>query len=290
MTSNRSTSGVWVAALALVLALSACRSKAPPVAAVLPAAPAKPSAAVEVPPAMEEEPAANEEPAEPAEPEKSATEPDSEPAAEPAAEGQVALVDDTATQLLRERLSPPKQPSVLPPAGSREPSGRTSGAVESLSVNLFKLPEAYLPKEPGLLPSERLKSPFAHPDLDLPPLAYARDPIRPDAPNLPEGPRAFVASPDSRRVPHIERFPRDAEPPVLPADDPSANASRGVITTALSLPAPVPAPPQLLSIPDPFENARAVELRDPPPDVDPPVVSHVRPTRPVLTPPPAPKP
>lgn len=279
--------GAWITCLALLLALCACRSKTPPVAAVLPAPSAKPAAAVEAP-QPEEEPAAKEEPAEPAEPEAPAETPKEEQAEEPAAEGQVALVDDTATQLLRERLSPPKQPTVSPPAGSREPSGREVGAVELLSLSLFKLPGADVSKEPGLLPSERLRTPFTHPALDVPPLAFAPDPVRPDVPKLPVGPRAFVASPDARRTPHIERFPRDAEPPVLPADDPSASASRGVITTALALPAPVPAPPQLLSIPDPFEHARAVELREPPPDADPPVASHVRPTRPVLTPPPAP--
>lgn len=276
----------------LLAGLSACRHRTPAVLSAGPKVRAKPTAPANPPPAPVEEPAAIEETTEPAEPaEVAKPEEPAEPVASPtAAAEEVALVDDTATQLLRERLSPPKQAPVLPPVGSREPSGRSAGPVDLLTLPLFKLPAADVPKEPGVLPSERLKTPFVHPALDLPPLAFARDPVRPDVPKLPLGPRAFVASPDSRRTPHIERFPRDPEPAVLPMDDPSAGVSRDVVTAALPLPPPVPAPTLFLAIPDPFVNARAVELKNPPPDADPPVASHVRPTRPVLTPPPPPKP
>jgi hypothetical protein len=117
------------------------------------------------------------------------------------------------------------------------------------------------------------------PVLDHPPLAADLSPTLPHPIHLLAGPRAWASSADPSYLP--PKGPSAGEAPSLTTDPTAELSCRLAITGAMPL-RDQPAPPLNLATPDPFAMARAVQLRQPLPEIDWPANSTQRPPLPPL--------
>jgi hypothetical protein len=194
-----------------------------------------------------------------------------------------AFPADSVGQMLKQRLTPPSQVSIplLPATSQSQP--QSLRAPDRLPVTLWHLPYAEFPRAPNVLADEQQRIAWHHAALDIPSLAAEVDPARPLIPQMPVSARAFVVSSEPNSVPSVPRPDRANESRPQVKDDPTATAAHRVIVAPLTPAQPVPPPLLRLSIPDPFAYLRPVQLRDAPPDNDPPAASLVRPARPTLS-------
>ena len=195
----------------------------------------------------------------------------------------LAVVSSMAeAQLLPERLVPPQQFTLPPLPSIEQPRSRPLIGADKISPHLWKLPWGAFPGTPVTVPHEQWSADWRRPVLDVPPLATETDPVRPTFVLQRFSPTSHVSSPDLRQVPKLDRFPVFVEPAIRTADDPTAPSVHGLLTTSVPLAAVKPVPLLRLAIPDPFEQLRAIQLSNPPPDVDTPQASQERPPLPKL--------
>lgn len=198
------------------------------------------------------------------------------------------LNSSAAAQLAQKDLVPPGTVAVPRLPISSGPQVRPAPAPERLPLRLWAWPNAEFAREATVPAGEKQRGPWRYPTVDAPALTAEARPATPAAIVLPASPPAFVTSANSEKLPHLPRFARDAELPPKQTDDPGAAAGYRALTAAQPLPTPTPVPLLKLSVPDPFAYLQAVELRNPPAEIDRPAVTLVKPQPPVLSPPPPP--
>jgi hypothetical protein len=185
-------------------------------------------------------------------------------------------------QFLSERLVPPQQFPIPASPMTAQPMPPRSFGAEKVRSHLWSLPFGPFPGAPTTLTHERLSADWRRPVLDFPTLASDSDPIRPGFPQQPVARPAFVSAPNPLQTPVLGRFSPSAEPAVRVMDDPSAGSAHVLLTMAVPLATPNPAPLLRLTIPDPFEQLRVIKLSSPPADIDGPDASQQRPPLPRL--------
>jgi hypothetical protein len=152
------------------------------------------------------------------------------------------------------------------------------------------LPPAVSQPATVIVQAERRSPQRGQAAIDRPPLAAEADPARPARPTWPPAPLAYAPSANPDAVPALRYVGLPVSDKVTPQDDPTAESGRAALLAGTSIPKPSPPPPLRLTIPDPFENARVVQLANPPAERDPPEPSFQRPQPPALPMPETPKP
>ncbi len=189
---------------------------------------------------------------------------------------------DDAGRLLADKLTPPREVPLSPTPFVREPRPRPSGMPDDLKRDVAKLPPAGSGAATVVVGDERRSPQRGEPALDRPPLAAEADPARPQRLLWPAAPLAYVSSANPDETPALRYVGLPTTEAVTPQEDPTADSTRAALLAGRSVPMPVPPPPLRLTIPDPFENARVVELANPPAERDPPEPSFQRPQPPSL--------
>jgi hypothetical protein len=143
------------------------------------------------------------------------------------------------------------------------------------------LPAPQTNPKPRPLPADKVRPPRAGPALDAPPVADAGALLpTPTRVRLPAVLPVAVASPDPAHVAVDSIAVRaSAADRAEVTDDPTAHEARRSVTAATPPLRNRPAPLLKLSIPDPSPLAGAPELKNPPPDEDPPVSAPGLPAR-----------
>jgi hypothetical protein len=192
-------------------------------------------------------------------------------------------VRGTAEGELREQLNPVHQSS--PPRSSAfvAPPPWNPATIFPVPVRSW-LPPAEAPERPSILPDEkRLAAPAPHVLQEFPLHAPIASPTA--SLFLPAAPLAQANSPDPARItvwiatgpaPEARSRPPNWDRPQL-ATDPTAAQSRDFALSSPSGLRETPLPFLRLNIPDPFEQIAIAELRNPPPEDDPPVTPFIRP-------------
>ncbi len=212
----------------------------------------------------------------------------SEPSGAPArataalAEGSFEFPADESGRLLAERLTPPRQLPLAPAPYVREPQPRPAGMPDDLRPHVAKLPPVVSGPATVVVGDERRTPQRRQAAMDRPPLAAEADPARPQRPLWPAAPLAYTPSANPDVAPALRYVGLPVAEAVTPQDDPSADVSRKALLSGTSIPAPAPPPFLRLTIPDPFETARVVQLANPPAERDPPEPSFQRPQPPPL--------
>lgn len=143
------------------------------------------------------------------------------------------------------------------------------------------LPLADVARQPRPVSGEaKVAMPVRSP-ADSPPLADIYMPQR-STPQLPAGPLAWAPSQDPAGLPERLLAARPDSARARMSTDPTLDASLARLLTAAPQARKTPAPFVRLSIPDPFENLTPLELRQPPPDTDPPAPAPSLAKRPTL--------
>jgi hypothetical protein len=154
----------------------------------------------------------------------------------------------------------------LPPLGAA-PQPWASGMIGSVPGRSH-LPPAVIGREPRRGEAARQQSLRPRAAADLPTLAWRSGISPPTAWLTPAGPLAHAPSPDAARlVPPWRSLgpdPDRAGPTSDPTLEPAGRAELAVIPELAHQPVPF----LRLAIPDPFEQATTVRLRDMPPDED----------------------
>jgi hypothetical protein len=210
-------------------------------------------------------------------------------AAPPAAAGTFEFPSDEAGRLLADRLTPPQHVPLAPMPPVREPQPRLSNPVDALISRAATLPPAVNGPAPLVVQAERRSPQRNQAALDRPPLAAEVDPARPTRPTWPVSSLAYAPSASAEAVPALRHVGVPVSDKITPQDDPTAESARAALLAGTSIPKPTAPPPLRLTIPDPFENARVVQLANPPAERDPPEPSFQRPQPPPLPMPEQPK-
>ncbi len=177
------------------------------------------------------------------------------------AAGACAVAPDSA-DLLTLRLGPHAQPTLSPRVASLPPARRQEG-------------HRWLPT--SLQWAMRLRA--VH---DSPPLDRAPDPFAIRPPRMPLLPPATAGKPEATQEPILSAaFVRPPDRPAVAADPTWDHSYRAAIARAPEVVRP-PAPFLRLAIPDPFETATLVRLRQPLADSDPPSAAPGLPDRPTF--------
>ena len=188
-----------------------------------------------------------------------------------------------AEEKLRDQLNPVHQPPSLRATAFVAPPPWNPATIFPVPIRTW-LPPAETPEKPAILFAEQriaaaptnslrenpLLAPIASPPASLP---------------LPAAPLAHATSPDPARVtvwiatgpaPEARSRPPNWDRPQL-ATDPTSGLSREFAPSAPSGLRETPLAFLRLNIPDPFEQIAIAELRNPPPENDPPVTPFTRP-------------
>jgi hypothetical protein len=160
---------------------------------------------------------------------------------------------------------------------------------EELKPHVAPLPPAGSGAATIVVGDERKTPQRAQPAFDRPPLAADADPQRPQRVLWPAAALAYAPSANPDATPSLRYVGLPIPDTVTPQDDPTSESARAALLAGTSVPAPVPPPPLRLTIPDPFENVRVVQLANPPAERDPPEPSFQRPQPPPLPVPELPK-
>lgn len=192
-------------------------------------------------------------------------------------------VRGTAEADLRERLNPVHQSSPPRATAFVAPPPWNPGTIFPVPVRSW-LPSAELPEKPAILPDEKriaTSPPSALQEIPLhAPLASSAAPIF-----LAVAPLAHAHSPDPARLtvwiatglaPEARNRPPHWDRPQI-GTDPTARESHDFALSPPSGLHETPLPFLRLNIPDPFEQIAIAELRNPPPENDPPVTPFTRP-------------
>jgi hypothetical protein len=189
---------------------------------------------------------------------------------------------DEAGRLLADKLTPPRETPLAHLPFVREPRPRLPGMPDNLAPHVAKLPPAVSGAPTVVVGDERRSAQRQQPSLDRPPLAVEMDPERPQRPLWAAAPLAYSPSANPDVAPALRYVGVPLADAVTPQDDPTADSSRTALLAGAKAPMPVPPPPLRLAIPDPFENARVVQLANPPAESHPPEPSFQRPQPPPL--------
>jgi hypothetical protein len=169
--------------------------------------------------------------------------------------------DDRGGKLLGEALAPPAD---VPPPG---PLGVPRHFSTAAAVDAPRLPLPH--DDPGIvrLPSPKPAGEFRPAPVPEPPplVGDLSTPVPPEEPRLLAGDRVREPSEDVARPVPLPPLAQPA-PDRASLDDPTAEASQAAAVAARLPQRATPAPPLRLSIPDPYENRRAVRLRALPPE------------------------
>jgi hypothetical protein len=206
------------------------------------------------------------------------------------ASGAFLFPTDDSGRLLADRLTPPRDVPLAPTPYVREPRPRPTGMPDDLAPHLAKLPPPLPADAPVVLADERKSPVRPQPAVDRPPLAAEADPALPQRPTWPAQALAYAPSPDPNAVPPLRYVGLPVADVPTPQDDPAAESSSRAVLAGTAAPAPIAPPPLRLTIADPFENARVVQLANPPADRDPPEPAFARPQPPPMPMPPPPPP
>ena len=187
----------------------------------------------------------------------------------------------TPADELREQLNPVHQATVARTTAFTAPPPPNPATVFPVPIRPF-LPPGITSDQPRFLSGDRrvaTSAPVA--SSEIPPLAVTQ----PDSIRLPAAPLAQATAPDPAQInvwitsspaSEVRGLPPKWDRPQL-ATDPTDERSHAI---ALALPGALreSAVPFLrIAIPDPFEQITIAELRNPPPDNDPPVSTFSRP-------------
>jgi hypothetical protein len=157
-------------------------------------------------------------------------------------------------------LLPPKEPQPLPPdppARRRDRSARPAFDREPaapLAVSTANPPRLPLPPTAALRPRALSEG--------VPFTATAAAPPLPARPDLPAGLLVNTRGPDANRPTALPAGGQPV-PDRVPLDDPTADFSTRLATSAPAPDRSGPAPFVRVNLPDPFEHAAAVRLREP---------------------------
>lgn len=184
-------------------------------------------------------------------------------------------------ELIRDVLTPPKQVEFPAVPFRNQPQPWRGVQLDPPPASVSPHPAAVVRQQPQLLIEDQRVTLRTVPARDLPPVGLALNLSRPQRLEMPVTSLAFARSTDPTRVSDLLT---KAIPATSPSDvgDVTAAASRIVGLSLLSALRTTPAPLLLLTVPDPFEAIRTVQLRQPIPDADGPVSFQQRPARPVL--------
>lgn len=181
-------------------------------------------------------------------------------------------------QTLPERLAPPQKFEMPPLPRVAAPQSHPLRGADKVPPHLWGLPFGVFPGSPTVLAPEQLRSARARPAIDVPLLAAESDPARPSYPALPHGAKSLNPSTDPQRVAALARFAMPPEAVTRPSDDPTSQPAYLLITRPVPLAQANPAPLLRLSIPDPFEQIRVIQLRPAPADAELPEAARDRPS------------
>lgn len=188
------------------------------------------------------------------------------------------IADELHEQLNPVHLSPPLAVRF---AAATSPTPTT---IVPVPIRSF-LPPAVTPDQALVLPGDRrmaTSAPFSSGEIPLPVTASAPGPILLTVPHLPA-----ATSPDpllwsvwitSNPTPESRGRPPQWDRPQL-TTDPTSEGSRELALAPPSGLRESPPPFLRISIPDPYEQITIAELRNPPPDDEPPVRSLILPVR-----------
>ena len=177
-------------------------------------------------------------------------------------------------QYLSDRLVPPQHVDMPILRTSTQPVPPRALNADHVKSHMWSLPAGTIPGTPVAISLERLPADWLRPSLDVPVLPSARVP---EFPQQPTSPRAYITSRNPQQSPPLDRFAPATDPPVQLIDNPSAEMAHFLLTLAVPLASPNPAPFLRLSIPNPFEQLKVIRLADPPADTDAPDASQERP-------------
>ena len=184
---------------------------------------------------------------------------------------------------LRSQLNPATQPFPQAPVVLTAPPPPNPTTLFPVAVRTW-LPPAETPEAPHVLAGDLRSTTSAPPSPSESPLLAALT-SPPERPVMPVPPLAHFAGPDPERLtawvvinPATETRgqPPAWDRPQL-TTDPTADASRDLALAPPSGLRETPPPFVRLNIPDPFEQIAIAELRNPPPELDPPVTTLTRP-------------
>lgn len=184
-------------------------------------------------------------------------------AAETADPTGVAFAQDEGGRLALERLAAGRGDALAPVPFVESPRPWRTARLERLPM----LPDGAIEAPPVALnlTGAGVLATRTHAALDVPPLAMGDKAPSPALPVLPIAPKIRVESPDPLKFPAPMTPARPPEP-LLPAVDPTDNTSRQAALAVIGVLRVEPAPFVRLTIPDPFENLKAVQLRSTPPE------------------------
>jgi hypothetical protein len=208
--------------------------------------------------------------------------PSDAPPAAAQGDGPFQFPADAAGRLLADRLTPPRDVPLAPTPFVREPRPRSASMLDELKPHVAPLPPAGPGAAAVVIGDERRPPQRGQPAFDRPPLAAEADPQRPQRALWPAAPLAYAPSANSEATPALKYVGLPVADTVTAQDDPTADSARTALLAGTSVPPPVPPRPLRLAIPDPFENARVVQLVNPPAERDPPEPSFQRPQPPLL--------
>ena len=188
-----------------------------------------------------------------------------------------------AEEKLREQLNPVHQPPSARATAFVAPPPWNPATIFSVPVRTW-LPPAETPERPAVLPAEQRTAAAPQNSLrEIPLLAPTASP--PASLLLPAAPLAHATSTDPARVtvwiatgpaPEARSRPPNWDRPQL-TTDPAVKESRDFALSPPSGLRETSLPFLRLNIPDPFEQIAIAELRNPPPENDPPVTPFTRP-------------
>jgi hypothetical protein len=186
-----------------------------------------------------------------------------------------AFAQDEGGRLAFERLAAGRAEAVSPVPFVMSPKPWRAAKLEQLP----NLPMAPIdtPTTGHLLAPANSRVVRIRPALDVPPLAMGDKAPLPLLPAFLPGPKARVETPNPLAVPPLITSGRPPEA-LLPFVDPTEEASRQAALVGIALLRNQPAPFLRLTIPDPFENLKAVRLRSAP-------VEPIEPAAPIGRPP-----
>lgn len=179
---------------------------------------------------------------------------------------------DAGDKLLQERLAPPRvlpipgpEFSSIPHRHSPRLERRALDEAESLPAATVG-PPARPEARPGLRP-EAGRTPAVPPiPTEVPPFPDGATLALPPRRELPAGAKAYAEAPDPFKPSPLPLLVWQPVEDKKQTDDPTGKAAERAVLTAGAILRTVAAPLFRVSVPDPFENRRAVELLDLPPE------------------------
>ncbi len=184
---------------------------------------------------------------------------------------------DAAGKLAAERLPTPRQVTIPNVPWVTSPLPAPAFRADSVSPALSPLPEAPSTAESRALPAETRPIVQTLPTLDRPPLPELSASLAPASVEYPPAGRSRGLSRPISSTLALGVTATLFDPKPVAQDDPFAAIANRALLSLLPTTEPVAIAPEKLSVPDPFEHLRVVELKTPPAEAIAPSASRERP-------------